>query len=229
MKPLRIRIVGWGRPRPDLPPRRLHLRERLGDDRPAGSYGKPRPALIIQSDLFDEHPSVTILPVTGELRDAAVSGYGRAGRRQRSAQALAGDGRQGANRAAREGRRALRTSGRRDDAGGYSGIGGVLGIRLTRAARRPHSPAKLRPSPDCRRDDGAVLLSSGLSETRSKEAEPAPRCGREEAVPCVRWPRDSASGGSTTSRIATSAHLLPVLRRAPAATHGPRAGSRRRT
>lgn len=34
-----------------------------------GDYGKPRPALIIQSDLFDEHPSVTILPVTSERRD----------------------------------------------------------------------------------------------------------------------------------------------------------------
>lgn len=33
-----------------------------------GDYGKPRPALVVQSDLFDEHPSVTILPVTSELR-----------------------------------------------------------------------------------------------------------------------------------------------------------------
>lgn len=33
-----------------------------------GDYGKPRPALIIQSDLFNAHPSVTILPVTSELR-----------------------------------------------------------------------------------------------------------------------------------------------------------------
>lgn len=33
-----------------------------------GAYGKPRPALVIQSDLFDEHPSVTLLPVTSELR-----------------------------------------------------------------------------------------------------------------------------------------------------------------
>lgn len=33
-----------------------------------GAYGKPRPALVVQSDLFDEHPSVTILPVTSELR-----------------------------------------------------------------------------------------------------------------------------------------------------------------
>ncbi|MGH8596835.1 MAG: type II toxin-antitoxin system PemK/MazF family toxin [Gammaproteobacteria bacterium] len=34
-----------------------------------GAYGKLRPALIVQSDLFDAHPSVTVLPVTSELRD----------------------------------------------------------------------------------------------------------------------------------------------------------------
>jgi mRNA interferase MazF len=38
----------------------------------AGDYAKPRPALIIQSDLFDAHPSVTVLPVTRELRDAPL-------------------------------------------------------------------------------------------------------------------------------------------------------------
>src|SRR5438094_6705853 len=37
-----------------------------------GAYGKPRPALVIQSDLFDEHPSVTILPVTSEIRDTPL-------------------------------------------------------------------------------------------------------------------------------------------------------------
>ena len=37
-----------------------------------GDYGKPRPALIVQSDLFDEHPSVTVLPVTGELRETPL-------------------------------------------------------------------------------------------------------------------------------------------------------------
>ncbi len=37
-----------------------------------GDLGKPCPALVIQSDLFDIHPSVTILPVTGELRDAPL-------------------------------------------------------------------------------------------------------------------------------------------------------------
>lgn len=34
-----------------------------------GDYGKPQPALIIQSDLFAEHPSVTILLVTSDLRN----------------------------------------------------------------------------------------------------------------------------------------------------------------
>jgi mRNA interferase MazF len=37
-----------------------------------GDYGKPRPGLVIQSDLFDEHPSVTILPVTSELRETPL-------------------------------------------------------------------------------------------------------------------------------------------------------------
>lgn len=34
----------------------------------SGDFGKPRPAVVIQSDLFAEHPSVTLLPVTSELR-----------------------------------------------------------------------------------------------------------------------------------------------------------------
>ncbi|MGA9070948.1 MAG: type II toxin-antitoxin system PemK/MazF family toxin [Terracidiphilus sp.] len=34
----------------------------------AGAYGKPRPALVIQSDLFALHPSIAVLPVTTELR-----------------------------------------------------------------------------------------------------------------------------------------------------------------
>ncbi|MDR3176662.1 MAG: type II toxin-antitoxin system PemK/MazF family toxin [Desulfovibrio sp.] len=37
-----------------------------------GGYGKPRPALVIQSSLFSALPSVTILPITGELRDAPL-------------------------------------------------------------------------------------------------------------------------------------------------------------
>ncbi len=37
-----------------------------------GDYGKPRPALVIQSDLFAEHPSVTVLPVTTELRNTPL-------------------------------------------------------------------------------------------------------------------------------------------------------------
>ena len=37
-----------------------------------GDLGKPRPALIIQSDYFAEHPSTVILPVTSELRQAPL-------------------------------------------------------------------------------------------------------------------------------------------------------------
>lgn len=36
----------------------------------SGDFGKPRPAVVIQSDLFDRHPSVTVLPITSDLRDA---------------------------------------------------------------------------------------------------------------------------------------------------------------
>lgn len=35
-----------------------------------GANGKPRPALVIQSDFFEALPSVTILPVTSEIREA---------------------------------------------------------------------------------------------------------------------------------------------------------------
>ncbi len=37
-----------------------------------GDYGKPRPALIVQSDLLTDLQSVVLCPVTSELRDAAV-------------------------------------------------------------------------------------------------------------------------------------------------------------
>jgi mRNA interferase MazF len=38
-----------------------------------GDYGKPRPALVLQSDLFNqEHPSITVAPVTSTLVDAPL-------------------------------------------------------------------------------------------------------------------------------------------------------------
>ena len=38
-----------------------------------GDYGKPRPTLVIQSDLFNEtHASVTVAPVTSTLVDAPL-------------------------------------------------------------------------------------------------------------------------------------------------------------
>ncbi len=38
----------------------------------AGDYGKPRPALVIQSNLFADHPSVTLLPLTNDLRETPI-------------------------------------------------------------------------------------------------------------------------------------------------------------
>ncbi len=38
-----------------------------------GDFGKPRPAVVLQSDLFlATHPSVTVLPITSEIRDAPL-------------------------------------------------------------------------------------------------------------------------------------------------------------
>ena len=37
-----------------------------------GAYGKPRPAVIVQSDLFSTLSSATILPITSELRDTPL-------------------------------------------------------------------------------------------------------------------------------------------------------------
>lgn len=37
-----------------------------------GDFGKPRPALVIQSDQFSEHATVTVLLVSGTLVDAPL-------------------------------------------------------------------------------------------------------------------------------------------------------------
>ena len=58
-----------------------------------GAYGKPRPAVIIESDLFDEHPSLTILPITNELRDTPLFSHHReSDRRERVAENITSDG-----------------------------------------------------------------------------------------------------------------------------------------
>ena len=39
-----------------------------------GDHGKPRPALVIQSDLFDQLPTVTVLPlVSSRLDEPAIT------------------------------------------------------------------------------------------------------------------------------------------------------------
>lgn len=35
----------------------------------SGDYGKPRPAVIVQVDAFDATPSITLMPLTSEVRD----------------------------------------------------------------------------------------------------------------------------------------------------------------
>jgi len=37
-----------------------------------GDFGKPRPALVIQSDRFDALPATTVLPVTSTLIEAPL-------------------------------------------------------------------------------------------------------------------------------------------------------------
>lgn len=37
-----------------------------------GEQGKPRPALVVQSDVFGELPAVTVLPITATLLNAPL-------------------------------------------------------------------------------------------------------------------------------------------------------------
>ena len=37
----------------------------------SGDYGKPRPVIVLQSDLFRSVPSVVVVPLTTDLRPAA--------------------------------------------------------------------------------------------------------------------------------------------------------------
>jgi mRNA interferase MazF len=55
----------------------------------SGDYGKPRPALVVQADAFNEHPSVIVLPLTSEIHDTplfrvAVAANSRTGLRKAS-------------------------------------------------------------------------------------------------------------------------------------------------
>lgn len=38
----------------------------------SGDYGKPRPALVIQSNNFMEHTSITVLPITSTIVNAPL-------------------------------------------------------------------------------------------------------------------------------------------------------------
>lgn len=40
-----------------------------------GDYGKPRPTLVVQTDLFSEHPSVTICLLTSHIKQTPLFRY----------------------------------------------------------------------------------------------------------------------------------------------------------
>jgi len=65
-----------------------------------GDYGKPRPAVIVQSDAFPpRHPSVIICQMTSELlEDADFRVTGRARSGNRPAAPIADNGRQAGDR-----------------------------------------------------------------------------------------------------------------------------------
>ena len=50
----------------------LHDSRRLCDPAMQGDFGEPRPALVIQSDPFNEHATVTVLLVSSALVDAPL-------------------------------------------------------------------------------------------------------------------------------------------------------------
>ena len=41
-----------------------------------GDFGKPRPALVIQSDAYSMHPSLTILSLTSDFQNTAGTSRG---------------------------------------------------------------------------------------------------------------------------------------------------------
>lgn len=78
-----------------------------------GNYGEPHPTLIIQSDLFSEHPSVTVLPVTSVLREAPLFRITvQPNSNKWSTRTVSNDDRQDTNRSLREDRWGYWTFGR---------------------------------------------------------------------------------------------------------------------
>ena len=61
----------------------------------SGDFGKPRPAVIVQSDLFNEtHASLTVCPVTSTLVDAPLFRVPLRPSRANGLERIAGHGRQ---------------------------------------------------------------------------------------------------------------------------------------
>ena len=77
-----------------------------------GDFGKPRPALVIHADRFDETATVTILPITGALAEAPPTEVaGGPLRDQWLAETVSDHDRQGQHNPAGQDRLHIRSSG----------------------------------------------------------------------------------------------------------------------
>ncbi|XVN43728.1 MAG: type II toxin-antitoxin system PemK/MazF family toxin [Rickettsia hoogstraalii] len=48
----------------------LNVRSNVNYYKLSRDYGKPRPAVVVQSNLYKNHPSITVCPLTTDLIDA---------------------------------------------------------------------------------------------------------------------------------------------------------------
>ena len=132
-----------------------------------GDYGKPRPALIVQSDLFDQHPSVTLMPVTSELlRHALVPVSCRTPCIQWACETVAGHDRQDPDRGPRPPGKAYRSPRRFGDDGSQSPVGAFSGVGVMFFWRHSGSAAR-----------NQVTRNSASASRFSQERSLGPRLG----------------------------------------------------
>src|SRR5215471_15062457 len=95
-----------------------------------------RLALVIQTDVYSEHPWITVLPGDERFQGRSPVPYpDRAHVTERLEEILPGDGGQDSDCGAAADRRRDRPRGRRDPAGCQPGAGGVSGVRMSGRVR----------------------------------------------------------------------------------------------
>jgi hypothetical protein len=142
----------------------------------SGDYGKPRPALIVQSDTYAEHPSITVLPLTSELHDMPLLRVTVEPSESTGATvALPGHGGQGDHHPARQSRHPNRPAGRGHAGECESGLGRVLGSWLSGGASPTTKLAAF-----VRGSAPAELHGESLPGSRCRASE----VGRDHVFPC---------------------------------------------